>query len=145
MTYKMKNTLVIFGIILFSSLCNAQSKALIDRLSTKIDTILIKKNNKLYFETEYDLENILKFKEVSTIMDSVKTISMELTFDETMGTMLKIFNPFNKKLVYKAELYSYKKKDYIETSTVPVYPKTSSYETWPNKIDQIRLTGFRLN
>jgi hypothetical protein len=58
--------------------------------------------------------------------------------------MLKIQNPFSKQLIYMAALYAYKKKIYIETSTVPVYPKISSYETWPYKIDRLRLTGFIL-
>jgi hypothetical protein len=141
----MKNVFIAFGFTLVSLFSNAQSIPPTDsNLTPKIDTILVNRNDKRYFEAEYDSKNILKFKEVSGILDSAKTLSIELTFGDAMGTMLKIFNPFSEKLVYKAELYSYKKKDYLETSTVPVFPKISSFETWPYKIDQIRLTGFKI-
>lgn len=109
-----------------------------------MDTLIINRNDNRFFEAEYDLTSTLKFKEVSTILDSSKTVSIGLTFNEGSGAMLKIYNPFSDKLVYKAELYSYKKKDYLETSTVPIFSKLSSFEIWPYKIDRIRLTGFML-
>jgi hypothetical protein len=121
--------------------CKAQST---EHAKFNLDTLLINKNDSRFFEAAYDSKNIIRLREVLNITDSSKTISIQCTFSNGSGTILKIFNPFAEQLVYKAELYSYKKKDYLETSTVPVFPKIISYETWPYKIDQIRLSGFKL-
>ncbi len=133
---QLKKVFSLLACIILLSYCEAQT-------GPGIDTLQISRNDNRYFEAEYDSKNILRFKEVPGIADSSKTLSIQFTGSES-GTMLKIFNPFSEQLMYKAELYSYKKKDYIPTSTIPVYPKLISYETWPYKIDKIRLTGFRL-
>jgi hypothetical protein len=137
----MKEVITILVCTLFTISAEAQATG---KSEHKMDTLIINRNDDRYFEAEYNLDSTLKFKEVSTILDSSKTISIKLTFNEGAGAMLYIHNPFSEQLVYKAELYSYKKKDYLETSTVPVFAKLSSFETWPYKIDQIQLTGFRL-
>lgn len=137
----MKKVLIIFICILSGTYSKAQQD---DKSEVKIDTLIINRNDSRYFECEYDLTNTLKFREVPKISDSSKTISIKLTFNEGTEAMLKIYNPFSEQLVYQAELYSYKKKEYLATSTIPVFPKLSSFETWPYKIDQLRLTGFKL-
>lgn len=137
----MKKVIIFFACSLFTITTEAQS---VEKSELRVDTLIINRNDNRFFEAEYDLTSTLKFKEVSTILDSSKTVSIELTFNEGSGAMLKIYNPFSDKLVYKAELYSYKKKDYLETSTVPIFSKLSSFEIWPYKIDRIRLTGFIL-
>ena len=137
----MKKVIIFFACSLFTITTKAQS---VEKSELRMDTLIINRNDNRFFEAEYDLTSTLKFKEVSTILDSSKTVSIGLTFNEGSGAMLKIYNPFSDKLVYKAELYSYKKKDYLETSTVPIFSKLSSFEIWPYKIDRIRLTGFML-
>jgi hypothetical protein len=140
----MKKLFIILAYILLSLHGDAQSTEVPGNLAANIDTIQITRGDKRFFEAEYDLQNVLRFKEVSIILDSAKTLTIEVTFSDAMGTMLKIFNPFSAQLIYKAELYSYKKKSYLETSTVPVYPKLTSFETWPYKIDKLQLTAFKL-
>jgi len=106
----MKKVINIFACILSIYYCEAQSTG---KTESKVDTLLLSKNDNRFFEVENDLTNTLKFKEVSSILDSSKTISIQITFTEGAGTMLKIFNPFSKQLIYKAELYSYRKNDYM--------------------------------
>ena len=131
----MKQLLFIFSMLLSSIFCNGQTNA---------DTLYINLNDKLFFEASMDSSNHLKLKKADTNDNSANTISISLTFSQGAGAFLKIQNPFSKALVYKAELYSFKKKDYLETSTIPVSPKLSSFETWPYRIDKMRLTGFIL-
>jgi hypothetical protein len=140
----MKKLFIMLAYLVCSTFCKAQTTTLTTKLVTNADTLHIGKNDKRYFEATYDLKNPLKFKEVSSIVHKANTVTIEVTNMEPSGTMLKIFNPFKEQLVYKAELYSYKKNDFIETSTVSVYPEIFSYETWPYKIDRFRLTGFTL-
>ena len=109
-----------------------------------LDTLTINLKDRLFFEVEQGANNQLTFTKVDEIKNVDKTITIESVFTEGSGTMLKIFNPFKKQLVYKAELYSFKNKEFIETSTVPVYPGISSFETWPYRIERMRLTGFML-
>ena len=104
----MKKNFLILVCIVSLSYCEAQST---DKTEPKADTLKISRNDSRFFEAEYDLKNILRFKEVPNILDSSKTLSIQLTFNDGAGTMLKIFNPFSEQLIYKAELYSYKKKD----------------------------------
>lgn len=138
----MKTILITSLTILLFTFCNGQSTSSDD---TKQDTLIINLNDELLFESSFDSNNNLFFKKVEAIINDSTTVSIELTYDEEAGSMLKVKNPFLKSMYYKAELYSYKKKDYVKTSTIPVYPKNSAYENWPYKINKIRLTGFVLN
>ncbi len=140
----MKINILTIAIFMFSHTCTANSIFVVDSSKTKTDTILLNRNDNRYFEADYDSKNKISFREVNTVLDSARTIMIELSYNNETGTMLKISNPFSKHLIYKAELYAFRKDEYIETSTVPVFPRISSYETWPYKIDRIRLTSFRL-
>lgn len=132
----MKKLVIILACSLFTICTNAQIP---EQSQLKLDSLIIKRNDNRFFEAEYDLTNTLKFKEVSTISDSSKTVSINLTFNSGSGTMLKIYNPFSEQLTYKAELYSYKKKDYIETSTVPVFSKISFLKRGLTKLTRFGL------
>ena len=136
---KMKLSFIIFFAVVSCICCYGQSSN-----ETKVDTLYINMNDKLVFEVEVDSTNHLSFKKADANTSSSKTITIALTFTQGAGTFLKIQNPFSKELSYKAELYAYKKKEYLETSTVPIEPKIGSFETWPYKIDKMRLSGFTL-
>ncbi len=108
------------------------------------DTVYIKLGQKLLFIANVNESKTLLFSEVAVATDIEKTVSMELTYTEGVGSMLKIHNPFKEQIVYTAALYAYTKKAFIETSTIPIYPGISAFETWPYKIDLIQLSGFKL-
>lgn len=141
----MKYLIAIFLTASSFTFTTAQSQDTTAQIIETTDTLYLSINEKLFFEAKADANHHLSFKAVKDITAKEKTITIELTFTSGSGAFLKIFNPFSEQLTYKAELYSYKKKDYVETTTVPVYPKISSFETWPYKIDKIRLTGFVLS
>ena len=137
----MKKILATIFVVWSSVLCNGQANPL---NPAALDTLYIKRSEKLFFEAAIDSGNHLSFRQVAKNTDISNTISIKLSYVGAVGAMLEIVNPFGKQLYYKAELYSPDKKDYVETSTIPVDPNLSSFETWPFKIDKIRLTGFRL-
>jgi hypothetical protein len=59
--------------------------------------------------------------------------------------MLKIINPFNKNLEYKANVYlALYNKWWINTSIIPVRAKLTSYESWPDIIGAVVLYDFIL-
>ena len=135
----MKLSFIICFIVLSCTCCYGQSSN-----ETKVDTLYINMNDNLVFEAEVDSTNHLIFKKADANANNAKTITIELTFTQGAGTFLKIHNPFSKELSYKCELYAYKKKEYLETSTIPIRPTLGAFETWPYKIDKMRLTGFVL-
>ena len=136
----MKHSLIAFLSILGFMYCQGQS----NDLNIKFDTIQINLNERLLFKVGVDSSDHLTFSKVNGFIDSTTIMSIELTYNGAAGTILKLNNPFSKEIVYKAELYSHKKKKFLETSTVPIFPGISSYETWPYKIDTIQLSGFKL-
>jgi hypothetical protein len=129
---------IITSLIILSCLfCQAQSKS-------KPDTIIIYLSEKLLFEAKLDADSNLMLTKVDVLANKEITISIELTYGNSLGGSLVINNPFPKPLRYKAELYSYMKGAYNQTSVAPAFPNVNSYETWPYKIDKIRLSGFTL-
>ena len=70
-------------------------------------------------------------------------ISFTLSAEGKIHTqmIMKVVNPFDKKLDYTAHIYLMKQKKWISTSIIPVLPKQSSYETWPDLIVTIDLSG----
>jgi len=58
------------------------------------------------------------------------------------GMMLKIVNPFNKKLEYEAKMFIMKYNKWTPTTVLPISPKLSAYELWTDLIVTIALTGW---
>lgn len=86
-------------------------------------------------------------KSEKTKSDSIKLITISLTkenFGSDKGMMLKITNPFDKKLTYKALIGPTKSGKFVETSLIPVKPNLMSIETWPYVFSSIILYDFKL-
>ncbi|MBI9036932.1 MAG: hypothetical protein JEY97_02255 [Bacteroidales bacterium] len=103
--------------------------------------------DKVYIQTKVKNNKIKEFTLVGRIKDSTTTII--LTFNEDLleldnNTFLKVVNPFDKTLHYKAKIRPYNKIKYFKTSIIPIFPKIYSVEMWPYKIESIVLSGFKL-
>lgn len=113
------------------------------------DTLIIFYGETLYFEATMDGNKITGFKQTDQTGDPDKTIKITLgnsSFGGNGSTEMKITNPFNKTLNYKAEMKTSKTRmRFVETSVVPVYPKIFSMEMWQERIEIIMLTNFELN
>ncbi len=127
---------------------NANTIAKTDSQRVFTDTLIIFYGETLYFEANIEGDKIIDFKKVDRISD-VK-ITIEITLGESAisgkgSTLMKIRNPFEKTLTYQAEMkVSKSKKQFVKTSVVPVYSKIFSMEMWPEKLEVIRLTNFKL-
>jgi hypothetical protein len=136
----MKKIFITLTFALTTMLSYGQINNLPDSSIVKIDTLIIKLGDKLFFAGDVDSNNNIVFRKVDQNFDQSKNVSIELSFSKSFGTVLTIKNPFDKKLIYKAELYSFKKNIYVETNVYPIQPKIGSKEMWPYSIDTIRLT-----
>jgi len=58
--------------------------------------------------------------------------------------ILQISNPFSKLLTYEAGIQPLGRQGFARTSTLPVRPRLTNYESWPNPVTRILLRNFRL-
>jgi hypothetical protein len=105
----------------------------------------------LFVEADVINDTIVKFTVVKEIKNKDKTIVLK--FEQTTKKenpkvhemmLLKITNPFNKKLVYKANIHLVLQGKLTRTSIIPVMAKLISYESWPDIIGAVFLYDFVL-
>lgn len=86
-------------------------------------------------------------KTVKENLNPEKTITISFTQQtdgkKNIGMMLKIDNPFDKKLEYKANMFLMKNNKWVSTNVLPVQPKLSHFETWPDIIVTIALSDWK--
>jgi hypothetical protein len=91
------------------------------------------------------------------MISSVKTVKQNLNPDKTLEisltqvidsgkfkmTMLKVTkNPFAYDFIYNAKIYLYTYTKWVRTTVLPIKKGLSTYETWPDLISKIDLSGF---
>lgn len=100
----------------------------------------------IYVEVVEENGMIKKMTAVPVVKDPAKTIIISFSQDKKGKVhelmMLKIENPFRYQLIYKALIFPYPQKRWVKTVVLPVEPKLSAYETWPNIIISIALMGW---
>jgi hypothetical protein len=147
----MKNLLLFLIITCFITSINAQDIAKVKKEENKFiygSAIKLFIGDKILVETKLDNNMLSDFKIVNAISDSSRTMIIEFTYEKLGGqksSLLKVSNPFDKIVKYKAKMQLTGKNSYFETSVVPVHPKIYSMETWPYKIECIILTDFKLD
>ncbi len=100
----------------------------------------------IYVEVIEENGVIKKMTAVPVIKDPAKTITINFS-QEKKGKvhelmMLKIENPFPYQLIYKALVFPFPQKRWLKTDVLPVEPRLSAYESWPNIIISIALRGW---
>jgi hypothetical protein len=58
--------------------------------------------------------------------------------------MLKVYNPFQQTLIYKAKMYLLNHDKWVETSILPVGGGLSGYEIWNDIIISIAIGEWQL-
>lgn len=104
--------------------------------------------DKIYVEANLAGNSVQDFKIVRSITDSSKTITIEFKYENFGGqksSLLTISNPFDIQLEYKAKIKPMSGNRFAATTTVPVLPKIYSMEMWPNKLDSIILSDFKIS
>ena len=102
----------------------------------------------IYLEAEVDNGTIKAVKVVKENLHPEKTITIGFTQvvenKQHEMMMLKIVNPFNQELSYKAKILPFKSNAWTPTTVLPVRAGISSFETWPDIITSIVLSDWVL-
>jgi hypothetical protein len=105
----------------------------------------------IFIEADVLDDKIIKLSVVKEILDETKTIIVEFTQITKKDNerihdimLLKIKNPFNRDMEYKANIWLLKYDKWTGTSTIPVRAGLLSYESWPDIIGSIVLYDFAL-
>jgi hypothetical protein len=114
----------------------------------KENVLQIYPGEKLFIEVEKTKSEITSMKVVKDNLNPQKTILIEFA-QTTKGRksesmMLKIVNPFNKDLEYKAMMFIVGHDKWINTNVYPVRAKLTNFEMWNDVIISLVLSEWKL-
>lgn len=112
--------------------------------SKGVDSTILKANTQFFLEHFANDSTNGYFIKHDSINGSTIAIRVKLTTKPVMGSVLEIFNPYESPFTYKAFIYNFKKKKYLEVSVYPVQPKMGVREMWPFPIENILIKQFKL-
>lgn len=115
----------------------------------KDNLLQIYPGERVFIEVERDKEEIISMRVVKKNLYPDNTIEVEFTQtikDRTHDMMtLKVVNPFQKHLDYKAMMFPAGQDKGIMTSILPIPPKLTGYEIWPDVITTLVLFDWKFN
>jgi hypothetical protein len=108
--------------------------------------IQIYPGEKIYVEVELIKNEIKSMKTVKENLNPEKTIIISFS-QETEGKkhkwmMLSIKNPFNLELKYEANIFLMKLNQWQPTSVLAIKNNLESFETWPDIITSLSISGW---
>jgi hypothetical protein len=113
----------------------------------KENILQIYPTEKLNVEVEIKSDTIFSMKVVKKIIEPKKTIQIEflqnVKENKPDGMMLKVTNPFDRKLNYNAMMYIVGNNKWLSTSIIPILPNLVNYETWNDVIITLVLEKWR--
>lgn len=113
----------------------------------KENILQIYPTEKLNVEVEIRKDSIYSMKVVKKIVEPKRTIQIEflqnLKDKKPEGMMLKVTNPFDRKLNYNAMMYIVGNNNWHSTSIIPILPNLVNYETWNDVIITLVLEKWR--
>lgn len=111
------------------------------------NTIQLYPGETIFVEVELTKNEIKSMKTIKENLHPEKTLiisfSQQTEGKVHKGMLLKIENPFKKQLEYKATIFLMKYNKWAPTNVLPIQQKLSSFETWPDIIVTIALTGWK--
>ena len=112
----------------------------------KDDILQLYPGEKVFIEVETTGKIINSMKVVKNNLKPKKTIEIEFTQTtkdrKSESMMLKIENPFNMDLEYKAMMYIVGHDKWINTNVYPVKAKLTGYEMWNDVIITLALSHW---
>lgn len=102
----------------------------------------------IYLEAEEWDTGLKNIRVVEKIADPKRTMTLkfEQTGPDRSGKylmLLKINNPFSKSIKYHAGLMHIDNDNIFKTSSCPIMPGQTSYESWPYPVFQLVLNDFK--
>ena len=114
----------------------------------KENVLQIYPGEKLFIEVEINDKQISSMKVVKENLHAEKTIKIEFTQStkdrKSELMMLKVVNPFEKDIAYKAMMFIVGHDQWINTNVLPVKSKLTGYETWTDVIITLVLADWEL-
>lgn len=105
-------------------------------------------NETIFVECEVQSDSISTMKVVDKNINPEKTIVINFTQDaedrKNIRTDLRIKNPFDKKLIYEAMMFTPISQQWKSTSIIPVEAKLENFEMWPHSIITLVLDNWKL-
>jgi len=106
------------------------------------DTISILPGEKIYIEVVMDSGVFKNFTQVKAVENPEKTITLSFDqMDDDVAMMLQVNNPFQEVMKYNINMMDFAGKLH-KTSSCPVRPGFSVFESWPHAIPELRLSNF---
>lgn len=106
-------------------------------------------SEKIFIEVELKKDTVYTMKVVKNNLNPEKTLEIEFVQNakdrSEIISKLTLKNPFDKKLEYKAIMYTPTNDYWKPTSTIPVRPKLMTFETWPHAIITLVLNDWTFN
>ena len=160
---------ITFILILLSAICQSQNEKS-EREPFKLEIVADAENNysaniskfpyfvkekvlqiypgeELNIETEIKGDSIFSMKVVDKIAFPEKTIKLKFFQNapdrKNTQMLLSIVNPFDRKLIYNAMIYTVAGQRWSPTSIIPIQPGLVGYETWPDVIATMALEKWR--
>jgi hypothetical protein len=133
--------------VLFFIFCWILSFSMFSQNNEGTDSVIVKMNTQIYLEYVPNDTSSGYFRIIEDLSDSAKikkALRVKFGTKPAMGSVLEIFNPYDVPFVYKAFLYNFKKKKYLEANVYPVQPKMGVREMWPMPIENILIKQFKL-
>ena len=113
----------------------------------KENILQIYPTEKLNIEVQVSNNSISSMKVVKDIVKPKTTIQIEFKQNvkdrKSESMMLIVKNPFNKNLIYDAQMYIVGHNKWIQTSIMPIAPNIIGYETWSDVIITLALSRWR--
>ena len=113
----------------------------------KENIIQIYPSEKLNIEVAIKNDTIFAMKVVEKIVEPKRTIQIEffqnIKEKKLEGMILKVINPFDKKLNYNAMMYIVGNNKWISTSIIPIQPNLMNFEMWNDVIITLVLEKWR--
>lgn len=113
----------------------------------KDKVLQIYSSEKLFIETTLQNDTIATMKVVKKIEHPERTIEIDF-YQETegrkvIGSMLNVKNPFDKNLLYDANMFITNHDKWVKTSIVPIPAHLQGFETWGDVIITLCLENWR--
>lgn len=105
-------------------------------------------DEQIFVECEIQGDSISKMKVVEKNINPEKTIIIDFSQNsenrKEIRTDLNVKNPFSKKLIYEALMFTPISQKWKSTSILPIMPNLENFEMWPHSIVTLVLENWKL-
>ncbi len=98
----------------------------------------------LLIEADVAGDKLTHFRVVAAMAHPDRTLRISLEQSGDGGMLLKLDNPFSRTLKFDMGMMPLEQPRLLKTSSCPILPGTTSFESWPRPLFQVVLANARL-